>query len=237
MTITFGAGSLVGAPVRRVEDPTLLRGEGTYVDNLDLPACSYLAFVRSPMAHVQITGIERKTPARMPGVVAVYAPTISSSPTAPGSCCCTPRGSATRWPAAGCGSSATPWRPSSPSRGAGRRRRGGRDRRLRPAPGGDRHRSGARARRAAAVRGARHQPRRMAPAGPTRDALAGADVVVRAGSRTSASRWCRWRATRSRCCRATTATATTSPCTSRPRCRTRCDAVAKCSASIPRRCA
>ena len=33
MTTTFGAGSLVGVPVRRVEDPTLLRGEGTYIDN------------------------------------------------------------------------------------------------------------------------------------------------------------------------------------------------------------
>ena len=39
MTVTsFGAGSLVGVPVRRVEDPALLRGEGSYIDNLQLDA-------------------------------------------------------------------------------------------------------------------------------------------------------------------------------------------------------
>ena len=64
MTTTFGAGSLVGVPVRRVEDPTLLRGEGTYIDNLDLPECLHLAFVRSPMAHAEITGIDTSDAAR-----------------------------------------------------------------------------------------------------------------------------------------------------------------------------
>jgi carbon-monoxide dehydrogenase large subunit len=69
---TFGAGSLVGVPVRRVEDPTLLRGEGTYIDNLDLPGAVHLAFVRSPMAHAEITGIDTSEARAMPGVVAVY---------------------------------------------------------------------------------------------------------------------------------------------------------------------
>jgi aerobic carbon-monoxide dehydrogenase large subunit len=75
MTTTFGAGSLVGVPVRRVEDPTLLRGEGTYIDNLDLAGCLYLAFVRSPMAHAEITGIDTSDARAMPGVVAVYGST------------------------------------------------------------------------------------------------------------------------------------------------------------------
>ena len=49
MTATvFGAGSLVGTPVRRVEDPALLRGEGTFIDNLELDNPVHLAFVRSP---------------------------------------------------------------------------------------------------------------------------------------------------------------------------------------------
>ena len=73
MTTTFGAGSLVGVPVRRVEDPTLLRGEGTYIDNLDLPGALHLSFVRSPMAHAEITGIDASEARRMPGVVAVYS--------------------------------------------------------------------------------------------------------------------------------------------------------------------
>jgi aerobic carbon-monoxide dehydrogenase large subunit len=73
MTTTFGAGSLVGVPVRRVEDPTLLRGEGTYIDNLDLPGALHLAFVRSPIAHAEITGIDMDEARAMPGVVAVYS--------------------------------------------------------------------------------------------------------------------------------------------------------------------
>ena len=72
MTTTFGAGSLVGVPVRRVEDPTLLRGEGTYIDNLDLDGVLHLAFVRSPMAHAEITGDRHVEARAMPGVVAVY---------------------------------------------------------------------------------------------------------------------------------------------------------------------
>ncbi len=34
--MTFVAGSLAGKPVRRVEDADLLRGLGTYVDNLKI---------------------------------------------------------------------------------------------------------------------------------------------------------------------------------------------------------
>jgi carbon-monoxide dehydrogenase large subunit len=70
---TFGAGSLVGVPVRRVEDPTLLRGQATYIDNLDLPGVLHLAFVRSPMAHAEITGLDASEARAMPGVVAVYS--------------------------------------------------------------------------------------------------------------------------------------------------------------------
>ena len=73
MTATaFGAGSLVGVPVRRVEDPPLLRGEGTYIDNLDLPGALHLAFVRSPVAHAEIRSIDASEARAMPGVVAVY---------------------------------------------------------------------------------------------------------------------------------------------------------------------
>jgi carbon-monoxide dehydrogenase large subunit len=70
---TFGAGSLVGVPVRRVEDPTLLKGEGTYIDNLDIPGALHLAFVRSPMAHADVHSIDTSEARAMPGVVAVYS--------------------------------------------------------------------------------------------------------------------------------------------------------------------
>ena len=69
---TFGAGSLIGVPVRRVEDPTLLKGEGTYIDNLAIPGALHLAFVRSPMAHAEIRSIDTSEARDMPGVVSVY---------------------------------------------------------------------------------------------------------------------------------------------------------------------
>jgi carbon-monoxide dehydrogenase large subunit len=66
-------GSLIGTEVRRVEDPELMRGEGTYVDNLALGAgLLHLAFVRSPLAHGTITGIDTSAAEAAPGVVAVY---------------------------------------------------------------------------------------------------------------------------------------------------------------------
>jgi carbon-monoxide dehydrogenase large subunit len=70
---TFGAGSLVGVPVRRVEDPTLLRGQGTYIDNLPIEGALHLAFVRSPAAHAEIRSIDMTDARGMPGVVAVYS--------------------------------------------------------------------------------------------------------------------------------------------------------------------
>ncbi len=50
-----------------------MRGEGTFVDNLDLGAgLLHLAFVRSPLAHATITGIDADPARKSPGVVAVY---------------------------------------------------------------------------------------------------------------------------------------------------------------------
>jgi len=66
-------GSLIGTEVRRVEDPELMRGEGTYVDNLDLgEGVLHLAFVRSPFPHATLTAVDTSSAAASPGVVAVY---------------------------------------------------------------------------------------------------------------------------------------------------------------------
>jgi carbon-monoxide dehydrogenase large subunit len=73
MSTTFGAGSLVGAPVRRVEDPALLRGLGTFVDNLDLGAdLVHLVFVRSPVAHADLRSVDVAAARVMPGVVGAW---------------------------------------------------------------------------------------------------------------------------------------------------------------------
>ena len=55
---TFPAGSLVGAPVRRVEDPDLLTGRGTYIDNLKIDGMLELAFVRSTVAHARLESVD-----------------------------------------------------------------------------------------------------------------------------------------------------------------------------------
>jgi carbon-monoxide dehydrogenase large subunit len=69
---TIGAGTFVGKPVRRVEDEHLLRGAGTYIDNLVFEDVLHLAFVRSPIAHARLEGIDTAAARAMPGVVAVY---------------------------------------------------------------------------------------------------------------------------------------------------------------------
>ena len=65
-------GSILGTSVRRVEDRDLIIGASTYVGNLALPGLLHLAFVRSPLAHGRITGIDPAAAAAAPGVVAVY---------------------------------------------------------------------------------------------------------------------------------------------------------------------
>lgn len=64
--------SYAGASVRRKEDPRLITGASTYVDDLVLPNMVYAAFVRSPYAHATLTGIDASEALGLPGVIAVY---------------------------------------------------------------------------------------------------------------------------------------------------------------------
>jgi carbon-monoxide dehydrogenase large subunit len=61
----------VGQPVPRKEDPVLLRGEGRYSDDLNLPGQAYAVMVRSTAAHGIIRGIDAAEAKQMPGVLAV----------------------------------------------------------------------------------------------------------------------------------------------------------------------
>ncbi|MCC6793289.1 MAG: xanthine dehydrogenase family protein [Thermomicrobiales bacterium] len=63
--------SYVGATVRRKEDPRLITGSSTYVDDLQLPGLVSVAFVRSPYAHARINGIDGSAALAIPGVHAV----------------------------------------------------------------------------------------------------------------------------------------------------------------------
>jgi carbon-monoxide dehydrogenase large subunit len=65
-------GSILGNSVRRVEDPVLLTGQGTFVGNLKVPGMARVAFVRSTMAHARILGVDASEAASLPGVIAVF---------------------------------------------------------------------------------------------------------------------------------------------------------------------
>lgn len=65
-------GSLLGTRVRRLEDPELLTGRGTFIANLRIEGMARAVFVRSPVAHARLTGIDTAEAAKSPGVLAVY---------------------------------------------------------------------------------------------------------------------------------------------------------------------
>jgi carbon-monoxide dehydrogenase large subunit len=62
----------IGQPVPRQEDPTLLRGEGRYTDDMNLPNQAYCVMVRSQVAHGVIKGIDTAEARTMPGVLGVW---------------------------------------------------------------------------------------------------------------------------------------------------------------------
>ncbi len=61
----------IGQPVSRKEDPTLLRGEGRYTDDLNLPGQLYGVVVRSRVAHGKLVGLQTDEARAMPGVRAI----------------------------------------------------------------------------------------------------------------------------------------------------------------------
>ncbi len=80
---------LVGARVLRVEDSRLLRGRGHFVDDARPPGLRHAAFVRSPLAHARVRGIDTSRAGALPGVdvvlvaadlAAVVAPMHAAGP-------------------------------------------------------------------------------------------------------------------------------------------------------------
>src|SRR5713226_2153713 len=59
-------------PVRRNEDPRLLRGMGAYVDDIDPPGVLHAAILRSPYGHARIGSLDVSAARAYPGVHAVY---------------------------------------------------------------------------------------------------------------------------------------------------------------------
>ena len=63
---------LFGSSVKRVEDPRMITGHGSYTDDIKLPGMAYLAILRSPYAHARIKRIDTSRAKQHPGVYAVF---------------------------------------------------------------------------------------------------------------------------------------------------------------------
>ena len=62
----------VGTSQLRKEDPELITGRGTFVDNIARPGMLWVGIVRSPFAHARINSIDVSKAREHPGVVAAY---------------------------------------------------------------------------------------------------------------------------------------------------------------------
>ena len=73
MTAIETTGSFVGTSVKRKEDAALLRGRGTYVENLSLPGTVFMTLVRSPYPHARIKSVNLDAVRAAEGVVAAFS--------------------------------------------------------------------------------------------------------------------------------------------------------------------
>ncbi|MDQ2966289.1 MAG: molybdopterin-dependent oxidoreductase, partial [Chloroflexota bacterium] len=62
---------VLGAPIKRREDPRFITGAGNYLDDIKLTGMTHMAILRSPYAHANIKSIDVSAAKAMPGVVAV----------------------------------------------------------------------------------------------------------------------------------------------------------------------
>jgi len=62
----------IGQSVTRFEDVRLLKGEGRYLNDVNLPGQAHAVVLRSPHAHARIRGIDVDRALKAPGVLAVY---------------------------------------------------------------------------------------------------------------------------------------------------------------------
>jgi 2-furoyl-CoA dehydrogenase large subunit len=75
---------IVGQSLERVEDLSLLRGDGRFADDLaEPPGCLHVAFLRAPVAHATIEAIVFDRALALPGVAAVITGAELSAETKP----------------------------------------------------------------------------------------------------------------------------------------------------------
>jgi carbon-monoxide dehydrogenase large subunit len=69
--MTVSQPKLLGSPVKRREDPKLITGSASYVDDIKLVGTAYMVMLRSPYGHARINGIDTAAAKSSPGVLAV----------------------------------------------------------------------------------------------------------------------------------------------------------------------
>ena len=68
----MGIAGAIGTSIKRREDPRLITGQATYVDDIKIPGMLYMAVLRSPYGHARINSINTEAARNHPGVKAVY---------------------------------------------------------------------------------------------------------------------------------------------------------------------
>ncbi len=68
----MGIAAMVGTSIKRREDPRLITGQATYVDDIKLHGMLHMSVLRSPYGHARINSINTEAARKHPGVVAVY---------------------------------------------------------------------------------------------------------------------------------------------------------------------
>ena len=68
----MGIAAMVGTPIKRREDPRLITGQATYVDDIKLVGMLHMSVLRSPYGHARINSINTEAARNHPGVLAVY---------------------------------------------------------------------------------------------------------------------------------------------------------------------
>ena len=63
---------MIGQRVVRTEDPALLTGDGTFIDNLEIEGAVHVVYARAQMAHARITDIDVDDALSAPGVLGVF---------------------------------------------------------------------------------------------------------------------------------------------------------------------
>lgn len=66
------ATQMLGASVKRREDPEFLRGEAKFTADVTLPGMTHVAILHSNEAHAKIRGIDTSAAMQMPGVVRIF---------------------------------------------------------------------------------------------------------------------------------------------------------------------